>query len=124
MSKETKLARKGEGDTIETGDALIAQGFRFCYDLKLADGEGIFGIYRGPGTPREIVDEKDGTVRSVPTFLIEKGSVTYSIVAGVKLVRLLGALAPGVEVAIVRIGDVPVKGGKQRMTDYTVGVRQ
>lgn len=123
-AKRSDMVQAPGGSAIESGAELAAQGFKFVHDLKLADGEGIRGTFRGPGAPREMVDDKDGTVRAVPTFLIEKGNVTYSIMAGVKLARLLGEVKPGAEVAVVRLGDVPIKGGKQRMTDYTVGVRE
>lgn len=105
----------------EAASDLLDSGMEFAVDVKLADGEGIRGIYRGPGRPRELVNN-DGEPRSVPTHLIQRGNVICSLMGGVKLDRLLSEVAPGTEVSIIRIGDVPVRGGRQRMTDYTVGV--
>ena len=108
-------------DPTFTAAAAELRGFKFVRDLQLGDGRGIKAKWLGFGKPAEIADQNTGEVRAVPCAMLEAGNVTYRLLCGVKLERLLGAIEIGKVVAVLRIGQVEIAGGK-RMTDYAVGV--
>lgn len=108
---------------VVDGGSLIKRGFKFTHDLVLKDGEGVEGVYGGPTVPASFVDDGTGEVREIPCHLIERDGVTFRVVAGTKLHRLLSAVTVGQTVAVIRLGNVELKGGR-RMTDYAVGVKE
>jgi hypothetical protein len=107
-------------DPTFTAAAAELRGFKFVRDLQLGDGRGIKAKWMGFGKPVELADPNTGEVRAVSCAMLETGNVTYRLLCGVKLERLLGAIEVGKTVAILRLGQVEIKGGK-RMTDYAVG---
>lgn len=97
---------------------LFSEGFTNEFVFKFTEvGEKCRGHYMGPGADIDMKpDEKTGEIKTLHTWRVQNGSTTVRIIGTHELDQFFGGLQPGIEVALMYIGEQSL--GRNRVKRY------
>lgn len=107
---------------VEKVDPSWLEGIKIERIATLEPGDGIRGIFQGPGPTVEVSDPVTGETRDLGTWRIEvKPDVVCRLLTSSQLEREFRAIAVGRRVRVIKLGQVATRKGR-RVNDFVVGV--
>jgi hypothetical protein len=109
---------------VEQVDASWLEGVTVERVVTLEAGQGVRGVYLGPGAPVEVHDPVTGEVRELGTWRIEaREGIVLRLLDSAKLRREFPGIAVGSRVRVMRGGQIRTGAGRN-VTDYIVAVER